>query len=175
MSPTIDPNPFSAPNSGEPPPEPGAQREVEFLAERSTRLVGSMLDAFLYLLAAIPGFVVMGVLSESTKNIFESPAVLGTIGLPELCLVGYQWYLVSTTGQSLAKKWLKMKVVKMDGSDVDFVSGVIMRVWIVQAMAMLPMVGGFIGLIDAVMIFSDDRRCLHDRIAGTKVIMTIDR
>ena len=31
-------------------------------------------------------------------------------------------------------------------------------------------VGNFVGLIDAVMIFGQDRSCLHDKIAGTVVV-----
>jgi uncharacterized RDD family membrane protein YckC len=82
----------------------------------------------------------------------------------------YQWILIATTGQTLAKKWLKMKIVKVDGTPVDFVSGVILRSWVVQALSAIPMVGGLVGLIDALMIFGAEQRCLHDHIAGTIVI-----
>src|SRR5262249_29420115 len=153
----------------------GGQPEVEFLAERSTRLVGSMIDNFLALIAALPGSGLYIAMANSEKSLLDNPVSLGMIAFPVLCLIGYQWYLTSTTGQTLAKKWLKMKIVKMDGSDIDFVSGVILRSWVVQAAGFLPVIGGFVGLIDAVMIFGEERRCLHDMIAGTKVIMTSDR
>src|SRR5262245_15939736 len=138
MSPTIDPNPFSAPSSGEPPPEPVGQMEVEFLAERSTRLVGSMIDGFLFVLAAVPAFVIFAQLGAVPAELSKGLITVGGLSLPVLILIGYQWYLISTTGQSLAKKWLKMKIVKMNGTDVDFVSGVILRSWVVQAMGLLP-------------------------------------
>ena len=63
-----------------------------------------------------------------------------------------------------------MKIVKVDGAPVDFVSGVILRSWVVQVLSAIPMVGGLVGLIDALMIFGDEQRCLHDHIAGTVVI-----
>ena len=40
-----------------------------------------------------------------------------------------------------------------------------------QVLAMIPIVGNFIALIDALMIFRASRKCLHDDIAGTKVIV----
>jgi hypothetical protein len=36
--------------------------------------------------------------------------------------------------------------------------------------AMIPVVGGLISLVDIVLIFRRDRRCLHDHIAGTRVL-----
>jgi hypothetical protein len=40
-----------------------------------------------------------------------------------------------------------------------------------QAIAMIPYVGNVIALIDVLMIFRTSRKCLHDDIAGTKVIV----
>ena len=65
---------------------------------------------------------------------------------------------------------LGMKIVKTDGSDVNFVSGVILRSWVTGALSNIPFIGGIIGLVDALMIFGEEHRCLHDHIAGTKVI-----
>jgi uncharacterized RDD family membrane protein YckC len=66
-----------------------------------------------------------------------------------------------------------IKIVKLDGSPVNFVSGVIMRNWIVGLMGGIPYVGSCIRLVDTLMIFGDERRCIHDRIAGTKVIVAL--
>ena len=35
---------------------------------------------------------------------------------------------------------------------------------------MVPFVGGLVSLVDALLIFRDDRRCLHDEIADTIVV-----
>jgi uncharacterized RDD family membrane protein YckC len=34
----------------------------------------------------------------------------------------------------------------------------------------IPYLGGIYGLVDALFIFRDDRRCVHDHIAGTRVV-----
>jgi uncharacterized RDD family membrane protein YckC len=80
---------------------------------------------------------------------------------------------VSTTGQTLAKKWMGIKVVKTDGSPVNFVSGVLLREWILMGASAIPYIGSVVGIVDAVMIFNQARRCLHDQIAGTKVILAM--
>lgn len=179
-------NPFEAPEASpherfpRPEEEPGRMH----LAERGTRLAGAMIDGALYLAAAIPGLVVVGVSAAMSADSLAGPGEDGAglfgsmagglgvavMGLSIFALAIYQWVLIATTGQTLAKKWLKMKIVKVDGTPVDFVSGVILRSWVVQALSAIPMVGGLVGLIDALMIFGEEQRCLHDHIASTIVI-----
>ena len=88
----------------------------------------------------------------------------------------YQWYLISTTGQSLAKKWFRIRIVKTDNTGVDFVSGVLLREWVLGFVAgaingVIPSAGSIVSLVDALMIFGSERRCLHDVIASTKVVI----
>jgi len=141
------------------------------LAERSTRFVAQLADNFLYAIVVLPGFFGFFMTSGGESLVDEdSGAILllyaWLLPLPML-LACYQWYLVSTTGQSLAKRWFGIKIVRMDGSEAGFVYGVLLRSWVLQA---LNAVCGLVGLIDALMIFGDQRRCLHDHLAGTKVI-----
>jgi uncharacterized RDD family membrane protein YckC len=63
-----------------------------------------------------------------------------------------------------------LRVVRLDGTPVDFVSGVVLREWVVFGIGSVPFIGMLFRLADSVMIFGEDRRCLHDQIAGTKVI-----
>src|SRR5262245_24482101 len=133
------------------------------LADRGTRLGAVILDRLLVVPLVIPG-VVLGV-------IFQSPAtIIAGCTLPLLGLVAYQWYLIATTGQSLAKRWLGIRIVRQDGSPVNFGSGVAMRSIVPTVMSWVPYLGFAFYLVDVLMIFRDDRRCVHDHIAGTKVI-----
>ena len=123
-----------------------------------------MLDGFLYFgasLLAVPAVAV----SEDLAG--------GVATLAMLALAIYQWYLLSTTGQSLAKKWLGIRIVKVDGSPVDFVSAVLLRSWVYWALVVFGsviVIGSVLPLVDALMIFGDERRCLRDHLAGTKVV-----
>ncbi len=171
-------NPFAPPSADlgslAPSPDGGAP-----LASRGTRLAAALLDTVLYVPAMIPLFVL--VIFEAAKETLAEAgeatgggelAAIGTgvFALMAFGLACYQWYLISTTGQSLAKRWLKIRIVKLDGTAVNFVSGVLMRVWVVALLGFVPFVGSLVGLVDPLMIFGDERRCLHDYIAGTKVV-----
>jgi uncharacterized RDD family membrane protein YckC len=91
-------------------------------------------------------------------------------GIAWLGLLLLQAYLVTRRGQSLAKGWLGIKIVKLDGSPVNFVSGVLLRHWLFFALQYVPKIGVVLSVADPLLIFRSDRRCAHDLIAGTKVI-----
>ena len=135
-------------------------------AERGTRLGAVLLDGLVTLGVALPGGAISLLLNGDGKFLGY-----GIAGLAVLALGIYQIVLISTTGQSLAKKWLHIKIVKIDGSPVTFGSGVGMRSWLPGLIGAVPYVGSIFSLVDALYIFGDERRCLHDRIAGTKVIV----
>ena len=104
--------------------------------------------------------------------------LIGLMALMVLAFLAYQWYLVATTGQSLAKRWMGIKIVRLDGSPVGFVHGVLLRSWVISmatnAISTTPglrTLGRLVHLVDALMIFGEERRCLHDHIAGTRVIV----
>lgn len=156
------------------------------LAGRGTRLGAVILDGLLY----TPFFLIGGAIGffrhsgpwtpESVKSPMTMVGIFVSVLIACLPLASYQWYLQSTTGQSLGKRWSKIKIVKKDGSPVDFVSAVLMRTWVpaiagwIFAFVGIQSIGNLYGLIDALLIFSSTRRCLHDLIAGTKVI-TLER
>src|SRR5262249_52126407 len=101
-----------------------------------------------------------------------------------------QWALIATRGQTLGKMMIKTRIVRMDGSSVGFVHGVVLRIWVItipswilvglmltgmDPRTLLPasVAIGLIGLLDALFIFGESRRCLHDLIAGTRVIQAL--
>ena len=79
---------------------------------------------------------------------------------------------VSLTGASLgAAAWAKVRVVRTDGSPASLGRQIGLR-YIVNAIpGAIPMVGSVYGLVDILFIFRGDRRCIHDMIADTKVVV----
>jgi len=152
-------NPYAAPVAA----GPWALATVdEPLADRGTRLAARFVDGGLYL-----GSLGVGAAGFAVGPMFG----VGFVIMALLALVVYQWVLISSEGQSLGKKWLGIRIIKTDGSLPGFVHGVLLRSWVMQVAAgVIP----FVGLIDALLIFSDDRRCLHDHIAGTRVVIAGD-
>ena len=167
-------NPYAPPTAGYEQPAYGMDMDVQVLAGRGTRLGAALIDGCLLAAAMIPGFILVAVAGGGPSSSSSDGIAMGGAGLLILGVLGlaiYQMYLISTTGQSLAKKWLGIRIVKLDGSLPGFVHGVLLRQWVMGLIGAIPFVGGLIQLVDPLLIFGDERRCLHDHIAGTKVIV----
>ena len=169
-------NPYAPPtsdlNAGQVPAPAAGQ-----LAERGTRLAAAIVDGLLYMVALIPALIAgfqSGAFSEGGSTALYRSFVSSGLGMVSggawVALIIYQAYLVTTTGQSIAKKLFKIKIVKVDGSPVNFVSGVLVRNWLMMVLQQIPVANAVLPLADALFIFRQDRRCIHDLIAGTKVV-----
>jgi uncharacterized RDD family membrane protein YckC len=154
------------------------------LAGRGTRLGAVLLDGLVNLLAVGPGlawfFTGMVALSNSGASMPEEPDLafftehfagpLLAMLVPLLIVLVLQVWLLSTRGQTLGKVWLKIRIVRTDGTAPGFVHAVLLRSFVMQLIGAIPLVGGIVSLVNPLMIFREDRRCLHDLIADTAVI-----
>ena len=150
------------------------------LASRGERLGGYVLDGLITLPFLFPA-VVLGFRFGRLARDHE--AVPGTLMFAAflcvaamLVLGGYQMYLEAAKGQSLGKRWMRTKIVALDGSPPGFARAILLRrgvtiaIYLVIArMFSVPLAYAF-GLVDLLMIFGAGNRCLHDRIAGTRVV-----
>lgn len=144
--------------------------QMEPLAEPGTRFAAELVDRLSvilpYLVLSIMGGVVGGARGEEGTGLVLPFVGLGVVG--SLGMMGYQLYLLATSGQSLGKRLMGIKVVRTNGSAVDLGRLILLR----------NVVPGFInlitcslfGLVDPLFIFATDRRCLHDHVADTKVV-----
>jgi len=141
------------------------------LASRMKRLFARLLDGVFGLVSAlVPGFV-LTFLSEGNfdPESFLLGAVVGII-----CFVIYQWYLLATTAQTIGKKYLKIKIVNKNGEQAGFFVNVVLREWVMGLIGIIPAIGGIIQIVNILFIFRDDRKCIHDLIAGTVVVSVIE-
>jgi uncharacterized RDD family membrane protein YckC len=171
-NPAPEQNPYAPPASDV---DAGVQTDLagsQVLADRGTRLGARMLDGLLFLPVLLPGAVIMFLLAASDGRPAGATIVGGAVcAMGWLGLAVYQWSLISRSGQSLGKKWLGIRIVRIDGRPINFTSGVILRSWVPFLIGLIPYLGMLFGLIDSLCIFSEERRCVHDGIAGTKVIV----
>ncbi len=65
---------------------------------------------------------------------------------------------------------MRIRIVDLNGAvlPVQRLLGLRYLPW--WAASIVPFVGGLFALIDALFIFRKDHRCIHDHIAGTKVV-----
>jgi uncharacterized RDD family membrane protein YckC len=136
----------------------------DLLADPGSRLGARVIDGILVAAASAPALVL--------QFVFDRIEFLLLCAITIPVLLAYQWYLAATIGQSLGKRWLRIKVVKTSGGPLDFASAVVARLWVPALLASVPGIGQLFLLADALFIFRDDRRCLHDFLAGTRVVAT---
>jgi len=162
-------NPYRAPESeGAVRREPSPRRH---LAGRVERLLAAILDSLLY----VPAFLwlLMGnaaaFLSDSVTYQLDRAGTLGILLFIATCvgIFSLQSFLLTAHGWTLGKRVLKLRVVTVDGQRVGFVQVVLLRSLIPGLAAFCC---GLFSLIDALFIFGDERRCLHDLLAGTIVV-----
>jgi uncharacterized RDD family membrane protein YckC len=143
-------------------------------ADRGTRLGAAIVDSVIFVLAVYLPLMVtlfstarMEVAPEEADQ-FEQLAVGGAVvGLVGLAI--WAWFtlkFMARNSQSIAKKWLQIKVVRADGSRVSLGRLILLRNVVVWILSIIPL----FGIIDVLFIFGETRQCLHDRIADTIVI-----
>ena len=146
----------------------GFQRRPE-LARFTRRLSAYLIDVSYTLLLVVLMFVAF--------NFIEfNDLMLGIVIFAIFLGEAVQWYLLARNGQTLGKIVLGLQVVNnANGTPVEFLGGVVFRAWLCwlvyfPAFYLLPI---WVMLMIANVCFfvcSRDRRCLHDFIAGTRVI-----
>lgn len=79
--------------------------------------------------------------------------------------------LLAVRGQSIGKMMLGIQIVgAADGAKAGFVKAVLLRWFIFAIIEGLRFIGPMLMLGNVLMIFRSDRRCMHDHVAGTRVI-----
>jgi len=145
--------------------------EGDDLADRGTRFVARFLDGLIGLVITAPVMYLTGYFDRAVKQ------QVGFVELGFWTLGGFLVYLaihgyfLATNGQTIGKKLLSIKIVdKKTGELLPFVKLVGLRDLTMIALASIPFVGPITGIVDVLFIFGSQRQCLHDLIAGTKVV-----
>jgi uncharacterized RDD family membrane protein YckC len=181
-------NPFAPPRAHV--ADPYAQQATDLVtATRGSRFLAFLVDLSPVLVMGIIGGIMAAVMAPGmlTGHFDPQGAGLASFGLFFLVLgifaIGWTiWNIVLLYkyGQTVGKKVLGIRVVRMDGSRVSFARFFFLRG---LAIAIIGAIVGGIGgamhfrfagnivtLADYLMIFGAARLCLHDRIADTQVV-----
>ena len=133
------------------PPKPVPVIETT-LASRGSRFLAAVVDTAAALVVYLASFA----LNEPT---------LFFLGI--LALAAVQIYFLSVQGQTIGKMVMSVKVVKIDtDKNGGFVPNVLLRAVLNGILGFIPLYS----LVDVLFIFREDRRCIHDLIASTKVV-----
>jgi len=154
-------------------------------AGRGERFLATLIDGL------VPTVVILAILAAVAIPAYENyrqqqvpgiePPPLGSghhvtatwAWLGGFALLGYFIYsvvLVYLYGQTFGKRAMGIRVVRTDGARVAFSRFIFLR-WLPIAMiGSIPFVGWIASLLDPLLIFRESRLCLHDDIAGTRVV-----
>ena len=109
-------------------------------------------------------------LSRSPDNVLAILSVFVSVAIL-LGVIAYQAVLLSSTGQTIGKRAMRLRIVTFsEASNPGFARAVLIRWWLISLLCTIPYLGWVFWLADGLFMFRQDRRCLHDLIADTKVI-----
>ena len=136
------------------------------LASRWKRLGGGLIDLLLLAVITVSVMLATGVspLQPVTIGQQAAGAVFGFVVF--LLLNGY---LLFKKGQTIGKVVVKTRIIDLSDNVPSFGKLIVLRYLIFTLAAFIPIVN-IVGLVNALFIFRKERRCLHDYMAGTRVI-----
>lgn len=141
------------------------------LASRLTRLGATLVDALIGLVISLPVSIATGYFKramEQNVSVGEMALYAGGGFVMFLLLHGY---LLATRGQTIGKMLLGARIVDYNtGELLPLAKLVGLRVLPVGIVSLIPCAGGLLCLVDILFIFGAEQRCLHDLIAGKKVV-----
>lgn len=151
------------------------------IASAGSRLVAKIVDNLLYAVAWVPFGVALVVAIQTSPELgpeeyLSGPVVLASLLLSVILSLGIFGLTVAmwvSAGQSPGKRLIGLRIVREDGAQADAMA-LVGRRWGIPTLIRLVLACGgansLFDLVDALMIFSERGRTVHDRIAGTVVV-----
>jgi uncharacterized RDD family membrane protein YckC len=161
---------------------PTAAHDPGALAGRGERFLAQLLDNLIGLACLLPGALMIAFAAmraglslggnfSNLATVAGFGAGMAVLGFAMTVLFIVQLWMLVTRGQTIGKRVLGVRIVSFeDGANPGFVKVFLLRVLVPALLGAVPYLGVAFSLTDYCFIFRDDRRCLHDIIAGTKVI-----
>lgn len=144
------------------------------IAGRGTRLGAALIDGVIMMIIIFtPMLIIMGgwaaYAEKSQSSGFLFNLLMGLAGF--VAYVAVNGVFLAANGQTIGKKLLGIKIVRIDGSKADFQRILFRRLAPIHFLGLIPFVGWVVSLVDCLMIFRESNQCLHDTIADTIVIV----
>jgi len=170
-------SPYAAPNAVVDMAPPADELR---LGGRGERLGAAIVDGLIHVLVSL-AVVVPIVLATGAWRTFIDMAMRGeqmpwtwALGMSLggfLFFLLVQGYPLAAYGQTWGKRMLKLRIVDLEGRKPAFGRLIALRYGVGWVISVIPFVGALYSTVDVLLIFRDDRRCIHDHIAGTRVVV----
>ena len=142
------------------------------LAPRTGRLIASIFDSLVALVAIVPAIYFSGGIDQIVAGeppTFTYSLALGVVTVTWFGLVNGR--LLASKGQTLGKWILGIKIVDLEGNVPSVRHHLIARYLVYFVPGQIPRAGVILSTANILWIFGKQRRCLHDYVAGTRVVM----
>jgi uncharacterized RDD family membrane protein YckC len=166
----MDVNPYQPPAARLVDPAIAVNAESADLVQR---FLAALLDGVIHLAYVIPIAYLLGIPNFAYV---QHPRPIPSWLLPADLLLGcacfvlvHGWFL-HTSGQTVGKKVIGIRIVDLQGRKPPLYRLLGMRYLPTSLVALVPVIGNVIRLVDVLVIFNSERRCIHDVIAGTRVV-----
>lgn len=168
-------NPYQAPTAT----NPAAPRKTgrANLAGRGARFAGALVDGILLSVINFPivFFVLVPLFGsnlQTMSSLAYNPLYLAAgFILGQVVFLAVQGYLLATKGQTVGKLVAQTRIVNERTLKVpDFFPMYLKRYFLMAVIFSIPFIGGIVAIVNALLIFRTNHKCLHDDIAGTIVI-----
>jgi len=137
------------------------------LAGRGERLVAAIIDIIIYNVIFVLILVPTIAFVEEPSDEQALLLILTVIFVPMIINILIQGYFLTIRGQTIGKMTMSIKIVRYRNfENGGFIYNVLLREILNGILCIIP----FYSLIDILLIFGADKRCLHDHIAGTLVV-----
>jgi uncharacterized RDD family membrane protein YckC len=142
------------------------EQDGAVLADRGTRLFARFVDGLTWGAVFLVGILV-AVFAESLLD-SDAAAGLGVFSGAFLALgvLGVNLSWLASDGQTIGKRVTGIAIVRRDGSQASLGRLIGLRWFLMLLLGYIPMVG----LVNPLLIFRRDQRCLHDHLADTIVV-----
>lgn len=140
------------------------------LASPGSRLMAQLINGAIVSIVCFVPLLCIVMLSDYDSRPNENLVVmLATLGVLVACTVwvGVNLFYLHREGQSVGKKIMGIRIVRTSGEPADIGRLLFLR-YLVPAF--IGQLCGVFSLVDALMVFSADRRCIHDHMADTIVV-----
>ncbi|WP_419812972.1 RDD family protein [Bacterioplanoides sp.] len=145
--------------------------ETTELAWRGTRLGALILDCIILFTLMGPISYFLGIF-DYVQNGQKPPFILTLTNftISFTLYFAINWKYLKNNAQTIGKYVLNIRIIKLDGSKPTIKELLLKRYLVLWGFPYIPFIGGILNVINILFIFRKDHRCIHDLVAGTKVV-----
>lgn len=137
------------------------------VADRMDRLKAALIDAGIMLAANFPIYLILWMLGAF--NYYLVSMVI-CAAASAIIFMSINYNSLKSNGQTIGKKKMNIRIIGRDDQPMCVDSLLLKRYAPVWLASLIPVVGPLLCIANALCIFRNSNACLHDDVAGSKVV-----